>query len=197
MRSLPAKAGNAAYTRPLECIKKMNNQLEKIFEAEDRKDFESAFLQYEELDLEKFDNWKYFYFFLWYVLIEEFPLGAAELVEKYDLQTKLKSITDFGYEKYEDLPEFEFIVGYTMGLFPYLFGEWNEFEKIGNEHLKTALSLEPNNIIFELAYLGSQEETPEEYLSVREKARDSVLSYYSGHGLLNKYFRDVLGRIKK
>lgn len=175
----------------------MNNQLQKIFESEDRNDFETAFLLYEELDLEKFNNWKYFYFFLWYVLVEEFPLGAAELVEKYDLHTKLKSITNFGYEKFEDLPEFEFIVGYTMGLFPYLFGEWNEFEKVGQEHLKSAHILEPKNLIFELAYLGSFSEIPAEYQSVRDKARELVLSYFSGQGMLNEYFRDVLGRIRK
>lgn len=172
----------------------MNRRLENILDLEEQEKFEEAFHEYESLDLKEFDNWKHYYFFLWYLIVEDYPLGVAELVKERNFLEKINTISDYGFEYYEDLPEFQFIVGYTMGVMAFLFGDDIERENEGKDLLKKAYNENPENLVYEIAYNGSLAQPPNNYKERCLLAQETVKSQFSGTGLLNRYFGSVLNR---
>lgn len=170
----------------------MNSRISKILELEETQKYEQAFHEYQKLDLNDFDNWKYFYFYLWYINVEHFPLDLAEFIQKNELDTKLKELAELGFERFGKNPEFQFLTGYTINLFPYYFGDYEEWEQRGNDLLKSAHELDPNNGIFNISYQGSSYGTTESYNSAKKQAVELVQETFQGKGFLNTYFKDVL-----
>jgi hypothetical protein len=64
--------------------------------------------------------------------------------------------------------------------------------------LHKATLIDGDNVIYKMAFLGSIEQANrKEYDKVRLEAAPVVLKTFNGIGFLNKYFREVLYRIKE
>lgn len=172
----------------------MDSRTQQVLELEELEKYEDAFHAYELLDYQSsFEHWKYFYFFLWYVNVEDIPLGTVELVDKHKLDERLKEVASIGFGQFSENPEFKFVAGYTISLFPYYYGEYEEWEEKGNELLKAAYEQEPNNLIYELAYHGGSFGSNELYNETKLKAKKAVKTEFSGNGILDSYFIEVMG----
>lgn len=51
-----------------------------------------------------------------------------------------------GLNKHSELAEFNFITGYTVSIFPYEFGDYEELNIKGSEMLKKATKLKPEKL---------------------------------------------------
>lgn len=173
----------------------MQKELIKIIELENSNDFELAFKEYHNLynqDKSDFEVWKYYYFFLW-IIIENMP---NDFIEKIKREERLKEMFSDGNSKFSNNPEFNFIVGYTMSIFPYEFGDFDEYEKKAEELLEKARNLDPINPIYKMVCLSSSiDDNSEEYLLASAEAAQIVKEKYNGIGLYNDYFIQVLYRI--
>lgn len=100
--------------------------------------------------------------------------------------------------QFAEKADFNFIAGYTVSIFPYEYGEYNNLEKEAKRMLLEAARLEPENIIYKMVYLGSIS-TPDDqsYTQTANEAAPKVLETFGGNGSLNKYFREVLYRAKR
>ena len=134
-------------------------------------------------------------FVCWYTLIEWGCLELNEEAENEMFQDSLKVVTGFLLENYSSDPEVNFYLGYMVSLAAWLFSERvEEWEEKARQMLSYAKNQEPNNPIYQMAYLGNINADDEEYLQWCKKAKPLVQSLYSGKGEFNLYFRQVLTR---
>ena len=176
----------------------MKSILETAYTLEDENDFESAFLLYRnafDMDREDFQLWRSFYFFLWYCLAEDGFLKCEKFILDYNLRQEYDLLLNYGHETYSSIPEFYFIVGYTISVYPYLFPNILESESLGNQLIKKAWNLERSNLIYNMVRLGDSLPGSQEYSKSCINASTLVLNQYQGKGYLNAYFRSVLFRI--
>ncbi len=129
--------------------------------------------------------------------MEDSRLGLQEFVQFNNLPLELRQIGNDGIKKYSQSAEGLFVLGYTINLFPYLFGEFGEWEQKGKKKMLSAANLEPNNIIYSMVVLALGEEINGNlnYKIACKKAAPIVIARYSSNGLLNSYFKSVLYRI--
>lgn len=170
--------------------------LKDILILEDKGDFELAFEFYNELyqsDKANFEVWKHFYFYLWLAPEET----SEEFQSQINLQQSLRDLYNEGKQLFQNETEFKFITGYTISILPYVFGDYAEFEKIGNELLRQAHKEKPNDKIYKMVYLGTINSNIEEYKKAELEASQVVFNRFQGPGLLNNCFRHVLNRVKK
>ncbi|WP_341226947.1 hypothetical protein [uncultured Arcticibacterium sp.] len=175
-------------------------ELKAILQLENEEKYEAALTKYRQAYFEKpsdFEIWKHYYFFLWYLNVEDGSLGLQEFVKINNLSLELEQISNDGIKKYSQIAEGLFVLGYTINLFPYLFGEYVEWEQKGKEMMVGAANLEPNNIIYSMVVLGLGVEIQGNlnYKMVCKKAAPIVNDKFSSNGLLNSYFKAVLFRI--
>ena len=171
--------------------------MEHILDLEESENYISAFEEYQkQFDANNdFEFWKHYYFFLWYIVVEDLPLKLESFVRENKIESTLKRVGNFGLQTFKDNPEALFILGYTIAIFPYYFGEYEEQLAKANQMLESAFNIQPNNIIYKLAYLGSKDENQELYKKICVEAAPEVIANFSGKGLLNSYFKQVLYRI--
>ena len=170
--------------------------LKNILEIEDKSDFDKAFELYDELyqnNPTDFEIWKHFYFFLW-TAIED---ASSEFHERINLRQKLQEMYDEGKQRFQEQTEFKFIAGWTVSLFPYEYGDYEEMEKEGKELLRQAHQEKPDDKVYKMVFLGSFDSNKEEYRQAELEASPVVLNRFQGSGLLNRYFRQVLDRNSK
>ena len=174
----------------------MNKNLEQIFELESAEKYNEAYSLYQKLISENnsdFETWKYYFFFLWTMIEDVNGLFTKDI----DLRTELESELKNGLNKYSDLAEFNFIAGYTICIFPYEFGDYEELEAKGLKMLKKASETEPTNPIYKIGYLGSKilnEKEQSIYEKACEEAKLILKTEYYGKGFLNEYFSQVFNR---
>lgn len=176
----------------------MNNILDTLHLLEDENDVETAFLIYKKefhSDKINFQLWRSFYFFLWYCLVEEGCLNCEKFNLEYSLRQEYDTILNYGHKAYSDIPEFNFIVGYTISVYPYIFPNILESKSTAIHLIKKAWNLERSNLIYEMVRTGDSLPGSKEYQKLRIKASPLVLTQYKGKGYLNTYFRSVLLRI--
>jgi hypothetical protein len=175
----------------------MTQSLQDIFRLEESEDFDKAFDAYSahyNKNKNDYDVWKYFYFFLW-TAIEDAP---SSFHDKINLRHLLQVMFDEGKKAFADNADFNFIAGYTVSIFPYEYGDYDDLEKEGQGMLLKAAQLQPDNLIYKLIYLGSLSNVDrEEYRQAEINAAPKVLETFNGTGALNKYFRQVLYRLDK
>jgi len=175
----------------------MTKSLNDIFKLEDNNQFDKVFVAYSDLynsDKNNYEVWKHFYFFLW-TAIEDAP---SSFHDKINLRHLLQGMFDEGKKAFPDNADFNFIAGYTVSIFPYEYGDYEDLEKEGNEMLLKATKLQPDNLIYKMAYLGSVADVDKQlYRQAEIDAAPKVLETFSGTGTLNKYFRQVLYRLDK
>lgn len=172
--------------------------LEAAWKLEDQNDLESAYLIYRKsFDQAKheFALWRSYYFFLWYCLVEEGMLGIEKFNLDYNLREEYDSLLMYGRLTYPGIPEFNFIVGYTFSVYPYLFPDILENEAYGKQLIQKAWNLERNNLIYNMVRLSDTLPNSRDYAKSCINAFSLVLSQYKGNGYLNTYFRRVLCRI--
>jgi hypothetical protein len=176
---------------------KMSKTLQDIFNLEDTKKFEEVFEAYNNLykkNKKDYEVWKYFYFFLW-TAIEDAPLSFHN---KIDLRQLLKVMLDEGKQTFAEIADFNFIAGYTISIFPYEFGNYEDLENQGHQMLKKATQLQPDNLIYKMVCLGSVSNVDaNKYRQAEVEAAPKVVEAFSGVGTLNKYFREMLYRLDK
>ena len=170
----------------------MTHKLQYIFELEEKEQFEEAFQAYNKIysaNKGDYDIWKHFYFFLW-TAIEDTP---SSFHDKINLRHRLQVMYEEGKVRFPDKADFNFVAGYTVSIFPYEYGNYEDLEKQGEEMLLKATLLEPNNLIYKLAHLGSLTNVDQnEYRQAEIETAPKVLETFKGTGLFNKYFRQVL-----
>ena len=169
--------------------------IDNIFELEDKGNFDAAFdlyNQYYQNNPTDFEIWKHFYFFLW-IAIED---ASSDFHERINLRPRLQAIYNDGKTKFKNMPEFKFIAGWTVSIFPYEYGDYEDLEKEGKEFLRLAHEEKPDDKVYKMVYLGSFDSNKEERLSAEKEASSDILKRFEGKGLLNNYFRDVLKRKK-
>jgi len=174
----------------------MNINLEQIFELESAEKYNEAYHKYQKLISENntdFETWKYYFFFLWSMIEDVTGIFTVDI----DLRKTLENELINGLNKFSELSEFNLIVGYSVSIFPYEFGDYEELESKGKEMIKKASEMEPFNPIYKMIYLGSKSLNGKEQ-SLYEKAcaesQPILKTKYYGKGLLNKYFREVFSR---
>lgn len=174
----------------------MTQKLEKIFELEEENKFDEVFELYHNLYSERksdYEIWKNFYFFLW-TAIED---GTSQFNERIEVKKLLQKLFDEGKRNFSELADFNFITGYTVSIFPYEYGDYDDLEFEANQMLKKATEFEPENIIYKLVYFGNLVNIDkEEYRKLEIESSPKVLETFNGKGILNKYFRQVLNRTK-
>ncbi|MBS1746535.1 MAG: hypothetical protein JST21_10240 [Bacteroidetes bacterium] len=109
----------------------------------------------------------------------------------------LQKLLDEGKQNFADNADFNFIAGWTVSIFPYEYGDYDDLEREGKQMLFKATQLDPDNEIYKMVYLGSITSDKEEYRQAEIKAASKVLKTFNGKGALNKYFKQVLYRLDK
>jgi len=172
--------------------------LDNIIELEESENYISAFEEYQKQFSfsEDFELWKHYYFFLWYMNVEEFALNVEDFIRENKLEIVLKEVGLFGLKTFKNNAEALFILGYTISLFPYYFGEYEKLESEAEQMLEKAHKIQPNNIVYKLVFLGSKNGSQEVYKQVCVEAAPEVMARFNGKGLLNYYFKQVLYRVK-
>jgi hypothetical protein len=175
----------------------MTQLLQDIFNLEDHEQFVEAFDAYNDLHNQNkndYQVWRHFYFFLW-TAIEDAP---SSFHEKVNLRHLLQIMFEEGKKTFPSNADFNFIAGYTVSIFPYEYGMYDDLEKAGKQMLFKAAQLQPDNLIYRLVYLGSLSNVDRQlYRQAEIDAAPKVLETFSGTGALNKYFRQVLYRLDK
>jgi hypothetical protein len=173
----------------------MTQSLQRVFDLEDAEKFDEAFEAYNDLykrNKHDYELWKHFYFFLW-TAIEDAPCSFHD---KINLRQLLKEMLDEGKQIFSDKADFNFVAGYTISIFPYEYGDYDNLERVGYEMLSKATQLQPTNPIYRMVFLGSSSNTnPNAYRQAEVDAAPKVIEAFSGGGFLNKYFRQVLYRL--
>ena len=170
--------------------------IKDILEIEDSGDFDKAFELYNQLyqtHPSDFEVWKHFYFFLW-TAIED---ASSEFHERINLRQRLQEMYDEGKKRFREQTEFKFIAGWTVSIFPYEYGEYEDLEREGKEFLKQAHQEQPDDKVYKMVFLGSFDSNKEDYRQAELEASPVVLNRFQGPGLLNSYFRQVLDRKNK
>ncbi len=174
----------------------MLQSLQQIFELEDERKFDEAFDAYNELYNQDtgYEVWKHFYFFLW-TAIED---ASSSFHDRINLRHLLQTMLEEGKRRYPNVADFNFIAGYTVSIFPYEFGNYDDLENEGGAMLRKATKLEPDNIIYKMVYLtAGANSNSKQYEKAVVEAASTVLETFKGAGALNKYFRQVLYRVDK
>jgi len=176
----------------------MKQKLEKIFILESEEKYNEAFSSYKsllKLNRLNFEIWKHYFFFLW-SMIED--VGNFTIIEDNKLKVELNKELQFGLRNFKNIAEFNFITGYTIHIFPYEFGDYEEFEELGRKLLIKAFELDNQNHLYEMVLLGSIEKPTElqksKYENLKPKVRKLILKQNKGKGLLNEYYYDVFIR---
>lgn len=175
----------------------MTQSLQEIFKLEDDNQFDKAFEKYSDLyskSQSNYEVWKHFYFFLW-TTIEDAP---SSFQDKINLRHLLQNLFDEGKQNFSDKADFNFIAGYTVSIFPYEYGDYEDLEEEGNQMLLKATQLDPDNVIYKMVFQGNLTMTDKEkYRQLEIKAAPKVLETFEGNGALKKYFKQVLYRLDK
>lgn len=108
----------------------------------------------------------------------------------------LRTMLREGKAAFADIADFNFIAGYTVSLFPYLFGGYKEMEKEGIRWLQRAVELAPDDLVYKMGYLGGIRNADfRQYEEAKLNAAPLVVERFKGAGVLNSYFREVLYRV--
>lgn len=171
------------------------DELKEILTLEEKGFYEEVYKLYKSLyekNKANYSVWEHYYFLIW-TSIEDAPRIFQEKINRPKL---LQELFVEGKANFNQKPEFNFIAGYTASIFPYEYGKYLDIESVAKKMLLKATNKEPENKIYRLVYLGSQENIDSEIMKKAElEAIPFVMKKYEGIGLLNKYFRQVLVRI--
>ncbi len=173
----------------------MKECLEKIYDLESSENFNEAFHNYQTILKtypRNFEIWKHYYFFLW-SMIEDVEGKFTELKNE-KLNSELTSQLNFGENNFDNNPEFNFLAGWTLFIFPDQIGSnYEESLRKSSEFLNKALEMEPQNPLFKM--ICSKNKIPDNELQfLKNKTVLKIQNENTGKGLLNEYFREAFAR---
>ena len=132
----------------------------------------------------------------WYVLSEWDCIQSNGL--SFDTFKKvLAEATQYGLKHFDSNPDFLWLTGYMISLFPYLFYEddsrdsYIDWEQRGKEMLLRSTQLAPDNLIARVFWLGSQCESAE-YLAEKSRLALQLNNDLFGKTAIETYFNEIL-----
>ncbi|KOF08700.1 hypothetical protein AC739_18860 [Planococcus glaciei] len=129
-------------------------------------------------------------FFCWYLLVEEVPLGVGN-VDLDELATILIQATNFGLANLKDHEEFLWIFGYMISLFPYYFGDYEDWEEKGKLMLRRTHELCPDEPVYQYSYISSLTSDDVELKNGFQQLKTVLEDRFQGKGLLSEYFTSI------
>lgn len=112
------------------------------------------------------------------------------------IKGKLIDCTNYGLSTFEKESSLLWLCGYMMSLLPYLFYDnskgdlYLSVERKGGELLCRAKTLEPENCLYKVTYLGIGKMT-DEYVETRQKLQKVLSDFFPGNTMIEEYFREV------
>jgi hypothetical protein len=106
----------------------------------------------------------------------------------------LTEVTNFGLAHFITHEDFLWCFGYMISMFPYYFGDYEQWEEKGISMLKHAYELYPEEPIYKYSYLGSFTNT---YRTRRtrknelKRVKPVLEDRFRGEGLLSEYFKSI------
>lgn len=133
-------------------------------------------------------------FSCWYVIAENEVLSETD-VKKEDIprfEILLNELLAFGKKEFEEDPDFLWLFGYMISLFPENFGGAVD-EKTGIAMVKEALAIRPQDPVIQLVLLKgiAHAETLPEYAPLCAVVNAMLPNRFVGEGELQRYFREV------
>ncbi len=133
-------------------------------------------------------------FLSWYVLVEWGCIHVTENMNQRTYQAILQEVTQTGFENFPDKSDFLWCFGYMIYLFPYYFGDFDQWQQKGIEMTKQAYE-KTKDPMLKMIYLGCDVKRDlRGYYDACNEARPLVADRFSGNGVLNHYFAAVLNR---
>ena len=133
-------------------------------------------------------------FLSWYVLVEWGCIQITEDMDTQIYQAILIEVTETGFNNFNGNPDFLWCFGYMIFLFPYYFGEFKQWEQMGKEMTKKAYE-KTKDPMLKMIYLGCDvKQDLKGYYDACNEARPLAADRFSGNGVLNHYFAQVLNR---
>jgi len=144
---------------------------------------------------------------LWILCLEAPILGYIDFLSAKSSNVPSKDYFDRGkYSKilsniyfsswklFKNDPDYLFIVGYMITFAVFDISKKNnllDYDKAGSSMIKRAYKLQPDNIVYKLAYLGTLNNN-KSYLEFKINNKDTINSeldkYFNNRGLLGDYF---------
>lgn len=112
------------------------------------------------------------------------------------IKEKLINCTNYGLNNFGKEPSFLWLCGYMMTLLPYLFYDdsnedlYSSVNKMGCELLCRAKTLEHENYLYKVSYLGIGEFN-EEYVETQKKLQKNLNDFFPYNTMIEEYFREV------
>lgn len=163
----------------LECQEKWNEAKDYMYE-EWKKD---------SLSLKKYLRLS---FLCWYIVVESGCLNDPS-INSEEYENILLEIKDFGFNHFGRDSEFLWIYGYMVSLFPYYFGEYEEWEEKGQQMIYEAHQLRPQDSIIKLVYIrGLPSSVVPGIKDLEQTVNEALPLRFKGNGELQRYFKEVL-----
>lgn len=129
-------------------------------------------------------------FFCWYVLVEDGPRGITG-VDFNEVEMLLHEVSEHGLNNYINNADFLWSFGYMISLFPYYFGEYEQWEAKGKKMLKMAHELFPDEPVYRYSYLASLPNTYGKHGDEFQRLHAVLDERFKGEGVLSRYFKSV------
>ena len=128
----------------------------------------------------------------WYILVFWERIENKGL-KKDTFQIILEDVTNYSMDNFYDNFEFLWVFGYMITLFPYYFGDYEEYEQKGKEMLSKAHRLNPTDSLITMLFLNDQNN--DEYKTACIYVKTILDERFKENTPLNRYFKNVFNRI--
>ena len=134
----------------------------------------------------------------WFVLTEWNCCIQNSTLSFASFKETLIEVMQYGIKHFPSDANFLCMSGYMISLFPDFFyrdnsdEQYSKWEQKGNDMLRLATHIAPNNLICKILYLGTQPNALKEYLKAKIELAPRINSIFSGHTAVEDYFKDIL-----
>ncbi|WP_368652500.1 hypothetical protein AB4Y30_12160 [Ornithinibacillus sp. 4-3] len=128
-------------------------------------------------------------FLCWYILVED--VSSEQQIDEAEFQKLLIEVYHYGERHFQNDAIFNWLFGYMISQFPYLFGDFKKKEEIGTEMLAKAYQTDPDQLIFEYTFLGNSIVVNQRYKEIEKEIQAHLSQFFPGNGLLSTYFKDI------
>jgi hypothetical protein len=165
------------------------DQLEQKEDWNEARDYMYNEWKKEKLNLKKYLRLS---FLCWYIVVESGCLNDSTINDA-EYEYLLMEIKDFGFKHFSQDSEFLWVYGYMISLFPYYFGEYEEWEEKGNQMIYKAYKLNSQDPIVKYIYIRSFPSSIVPGAREIEQVVNKLLpERFKGNGQLQSYFKEVL-----
>lgn len=134
-------------------------------------------------------------FLAWYVLVERPFFDEIDMDdEDFDeCLTLVRSLLFYGEEHFEGNAYYQWMIGYTMYMFPHIYGDYDRMEAKSREMLKKAYILFPEDPLIKMCYFDNRDHYKRNlaYSDLYEEVALLVPIIFPGNSSLESYFRST------